>query len=55
MQMIAVQEFIIFVFCLGVIPNLAKISGLIVSFGDDEAECGVSRYHERLWLMNSID
>jgi hypothetical protein len=29
------------------IAKLAKISWLSVIFGDDEAECGVLRYHKR--------
>jgi hypothetical protein len=30
------------------LTKLAKITWLIVIFGDDEAECGISRYHKRL-------
>lgn len=32
----------------GSVPNLVIISWLAVIFGDDEAECGISRYYKRL-------
>ena len=31
----------------GPIAALVTTSWLIVIFGDDEAECGISRYHKR--------
>jgi len=38
----------------GFIPHRCIGCWVFVIFGDDEAERRVSRYHERLWLMNSI-
>jgi hypothetical protein len=34
--------------------KLAKISWLIVTFGELERSQGVSRYHMALWLMNFV-